>query len=96
MVALLVLTTSVMRGQESIRKVKSKVSPIYPELAQRLKVVGSVKLDVTIDATGTVTIVKPVGGHPLLIDSASKAMKAWKFEPGAESTEVIEFVFKSQ
>ena len=84
-----------MSGQESIRRVRSKVAPQYPDLAQRLKVSGSVKLDVTIDADGTVKLVKPVGGHPLLIEAASRAMKGWKFEPGTESTEVIEFKFNA-
>ena len=37
--------------------------------------------------------VKPLGGHPLLIDSAVAAVKQWKYEPGDEATEVVEFQF---
>src|SRR5271163_3315215 len=36
------------------RKVKTKVSPVYPELARRMSVVGKVKLEVVITPDGRV------------------------------------------
>jgi protein TonB len=75
------------------RKIKSKVNPQYPELARKMNVSGSVKLELVIAANGQVKSVKPLGGHPLLIDAAQNAVKQWRYEPGAEGTEVVEIRF---
>ena len=38
-------------GQEEItRKVKSKVAPVYPELARRMNITGVVKVQITVAA----------------------------------------------
>ena len=84
---------ALLNAQEGGRKVISKVIPAYPELARRLNIQGTVKLQVTITKDGAVKMVKPIGGHPLLIDSAVAAMKAWKYEPGSEETFTVEFKF---
>jgi TonB family protein len=75
------------------RKIKSKVNPQYPELARKMNVSGSVKLELVVAANGQVKSVKPLGGHPLLIDAAQNAVKQWRYEPGAEGTEVVEIRF---
>jgi TonB family protein len=76
------------------RKAKSKVTAVYPELAKRMNVSGTVKIEVVITPAGTVKSAKPVGGHPLLIDAAMDAVKKWKFEPAAaETTQVVQFDF---
>ena len=76
------------------RKIKVEVKPAYPELARRMAVSGSVKLEVTVAPNGTVKNVKVVGGHPLLIDSAVDAVKRWKYEAAPqETTQVVEFKF---
>jgi len=89
-----VLSTSlVVIGAEVQRKARVKISPQYPEIAKRMNIVGSVKLEVQIAPNGTVKTVRPLGGHPLLIDSAVSAMKQWKYEAGDEGTEIVEFQF---
>lgn len=80
-------------GTDVPRKAKVKTPPHYPELARRMNIVGSVKLAVQIAPDGTVKTVKPLGGHPLLVDSAVAAVKQWKYEPGDEATEIVEFQF---
>lgn len=75
------------------RKVKLKVSPQYPELARRMNVTGAVRLEILIAANGQVKSVKPLGGHPLLIDAAESAVKQWRYEPGIEATEIVEIRF---
>jgi TonB family protein len=82
-----------LHGAEPERKVLSRVKPAYPELARQMNVTGTVKLEVVIAANGTVKSVKPVGGHPLLIQSASDALRKWQFAPGAETKTIIEFQF---
>lgn len=89
-----VLSTSLVAfGADVPRKAKVKVPPQYPDIARRMNIVGSVKLEVQIASNGTVKTVKPIGGHPLLIDSAVAAVKQWKYEPGDEGTEIVEFQF---
>lgn len=64
------------------RAVKSRVPPVYPEIAKRMRISGSVKLDVTVDAAGNVTDVKTVSGSHMLSPAAEDAVRKWKFEPG--------------
>ena len=81
-------------AQDEARRLKTKVAPIYPELARKMNVTGIVKVQVTIAANGTVKNAKVVGGHPLLVDPAMDAVRKWKFEPGPEdSTQVVECRF---
>ena len=82
-------------GQEEIgRKVKSKVSPSYPDLARRMNIVGVVKVLVTVAPNGTVKDTKLMGGHPVLANAALEAVKKWRFEAGPQdSTGIVEFRF---
>ena len=76
------------------RKVKTRVVPDYPILARQMNVTGKVKIEATIAADGRVTSTRVVGGSPLLVNSASDALKKWRFESGTkETTEIIEFDF---
>jgi TonB family protein len=79
---------------EITRKVKTKVAPVYPELARRMSISGVVKVQVVVAQNGTVKSTKVVGGHPLLVNAATDAVKKWKFEPAAEETTgIVEFRF---
>jgi TonB family protein len=82
-------------GQEQIdRKVKSKVAPVYPDLAKRMNITGVVKVQITVAANGSVKEAKVVGGHPVLANAALEAVKKWRFETGPEgSTGLVEFHF---
>jgi TonB family protein len=80
--------------EETARKTKSRVEPIYPELARKMKITGMVKVRVTIAANGSVKRVSLVGGHPLLANAALDAVKRWHFEVAPEeSTQIVEFRF---
>ena len=78
---------------EPARKVVSRVKPAYPELARQMNVTGTVKIEVVIAADGSVKRLKPLGGHPLLIQSASEALKKWRYASGPETTTIVEFQF---
>lgn len=81
-------------AEESGRKVRTRITPVYPELARRMNLTGSVKVQVVIAANGNVKSTKVVGGHPLLVESSLDAVKKWKYEPAnEESTETVEFKF---
>jgi TonB family protein len=79
---------------EGKRKVKSKSSPAYPELARRMSVTGKVKIEVIITPDGRVRSTRVIGGHPLLVQTCQDAVKEWKFFPAPEeTTQVVEFDF---
>ena len=68
------------------RAIKSKIAPVYPEIAKRLHVTGIVKLEVTVDPDGKVTAVKTLSGNHVLADAAEEAVRKWKFVPGPKET----------
>jgi TonB family protein len=81
-------------GDESGRKIKSRVSPQYPELARKVNARGTVKIEIVITPAGIVKSTKVIGGHPLLVNAAEDAVKKWRYEPASEeTTTVIEFNF---
>jgi TonB family protein len=85
------------KGDELPRKAKLKVEPVYPEVARRMSIGGTVRLAVVIAPNGTVKSSKPVGGHPLLVNAATDAIRRWRFEPGStESSGIVEFKFQPQ
>ena len=88
------LLASAAGWSETARKVVDKVKPAYPELARQMNVSGTVKIEVVIAANGSVKSLKPLGGHPLLIQSASEALRKWRYAPGPETTIIVEFKFR--
>jgi len=76
------------------RTIKQRGNATYPELAKKMNVQGTVKIEVMVAANGTVKSAKALGGHPLLIDAAMNAARQMKFEPAASETrEEIPFNF---
>jgi protein TonB len=57
------------------------VLPIYPELAMRAHVAGSVVLEATINAEGRVVDVRVLRSIPLLDKAAVDAVRQWEFTP---------------
>jgi TonB family protein len=80
---------------EIVRRAKSKVQPSYPELARKMNIAGTVKVEVVVNPNGTVKEARVMGGHPVLANAALDAAKQWRFEPApGESTGVIDFKFE--
>ena len=76
------------------RKLVRREEPAYPNIAARMNLHGVVKLKIWISPEGTVRRLEYIGGHPLLAESALKAVKAWKYEAYArESTTIVEVRF---
>jgi len=83
--------------EEGKRKIKSRSNPSMPELARRMNISGKVKIEVVIAPDGHVKSSRPIGGHPVLVQSCLDSVKDWKFETGPEeTTQIIEFDFKPQ
>jgi len=76
------------------RKIVRKTLPVYPEVARRMNLSGTVKVIAVVAPDGKVTTVQPVGGSPVLLQSAQDAVSKWKFAPASgESKESIELHF---
>ena len=83
------------QNEDLVRRAKSKVQPFYPDLARKMNITGTVKIEVVVAPNGTVKDARVVGGHPVLASAALDAAKKWRFEPAAaESTGVIDFKFE--
>ncbi len=69
-----------------------RVSPVYPEMARRVRQRGSVEMQAQILKDGTVGKVEVVSGPTLLRNAAVDAVKQWRYRPAylsgspAEST----------
>lgn len=87
-----------MRAQqeqtESHRKLVNRVMPLYPSLAHRMGLSGSVKIEAVVAPNGTVKSVEILGGHPVLAQAGVDAVRRSKFEASAHEThEVVIFNF---
>ena len=83
------------QNDEIVRRAKNKVQPTYPELARKMNLVGTVKIEVVVAPNGSVKDARVVGGHPVLAGAALDAAKKWRFEPAStESSGVIDFKFE--
>lgn len=79
---------------ENARKIKSRVIPAYPELARAMNVKGVVRLEALVTPAGDVKSIRVVGGHPVLVEAAQRAVYKWRWERvGHESSESIELRF---
>ncbi len=78
----LMLVITLPAGAANDRAVKTKVPPVYPELAKRMKITGVVKVEATVDADGKVTGVKTLSGSSALTNAAEDAVRKWKFAAG--------------
>ena len=86
-----------VKTEELSRKAKTKVAPVYPDIARRMSITGTVKLAVIVAPNGSVKSSKVVGGHPVLVNAAMDAMKQWRFEAApTESSGIVEFKFQPQ
>jgi len=70
------------------RKIKNRIVPEYPELAKKTRITGVARVQLIVTPEGTVKDVKELGGSPVLLAALVRAVKQWKYEPGAKDTEV--------
>jgi len=90
----LVVALAIPATAANERAIKSRVAPVYPEIAKRLRIAGPVHLEVTVDPEGKVTGVKAVSGSQVLSPAAEDAVRKWRFVPAAAtSTVYVEVTF---
>lgn len=57
------------------------VQPVYPHMAQQMRIQGIVRLHAIISTDGRVTELNFVSGPPQLVQAAMDAVKQWRFSP---------------
>ena|ERR1700688_1451613 len=83
------------QAEHAERKIITKVDPVYPDLAKRMHLGGVVKVEAIVRPNGNVKSTRVVGGNPVLIESATDAIRKWKFETASsESTEILQLTFE--
>jgi TonB family protein len=86
-----------LAADEPGRRITKRVMPVYPVLANKMKLSGTVKLTAVVAGSGQVTSIEVIGGHPVFIAAASDAAKQYTFQAAnAESRETLTFVFAPQ
>jgi TonB family protein len=69
------------------RKVISVVKPGYPQTLKDLHIEGLVRLKAIVLPNGSVSTIQVIGGNPILVENAIKAVKNWKYAPAPSQTE---------
>ena len=85
----IVLLVGAMNATAQSRKVIHREEPDYPELAKKMNLHGTVKLKIWVSPDGTVRRLEYVGGHPILAESALKAVKGWHYEAATKESNTI-------
>jgi TonB family protein len=85
---LLAVPLQAQQGEAS-RKLLRRVEPRYPDDLKRHDIGGVVRLSIEISPQGAVHKISPIGGNPILVESAMSAVKQWKYAP-ADSTQTLE------
>jgi TonB family protein len=72
------------------KRIVTKVEPVYPEKARSAGMEGLVVLDVVVAPDGSVERLRPLAGPDVLVQSATKAVQSWRFEPYLSSGKAVE------
>jgi TonB family protein len=87
-------TAAAQKTDKVGRRVLQNVKPEYPAVLRAAHLGGTVRLTVTVSASGNVTKIELLGGNPVLAESAIKAVTRWKFAPAAAPTsEEVQITF---
>jgi len=70
------------------RKLVYKVDPDYPWDLKRAHIGGVVRMILIVNPHGSVDSISVIGGNPVLVDTAQRAVRRWKYSP-ADSESII-------
>jgi periplasmic protein TonB len=79
-------------GNVSAANLIRKITPVYPPLAKQARVQGTVRFSAIIGKDGTIQNLQLVSGHPLLVPSATEAVKQWVYKPTLLNGEPVEVI----
>jgi periplasmic protein TonB len=67
-----------------------RVEPVYPILAQRIHLSGTVELRAIISKDGSVINLEVMSGHPMLAQAAVDAVRQWRYRPTLLNNQPVE------
>jgi TonB family protein len=76
------------KHEAAARKLLTQVEPDYPADLKRAAIGGVVRLDIVVAPGGKVENIVVAGGNPILAESATRAVKRWKYAPAAAATNI--------
>jgi TonB-like protein len=77
------------------RKIVAQVSPVYPTLARKMNLTGTVRLLAIVGPGGKVVRTEVLGGSPVLVPPAAEAVSKCRWETSPEeSKEIVEIKFQ--
>ena len=72
--------------------VVKRVPPAYSKELRKKHIQGAVVMTVFVSKDGDVEEVKPISGHPALVQIATDAVKQWKYRPHMAEGAAVEMV----
>jgi protein TonB len=81
----------ILSSKGAERRLVHQVSPVYPKEAKAAGLEGTVVLRTFVDDRGKVASVTLVEGNPMLADSATRAVKQWRYRPYARDGKTLPF-----
>jgi TonB family protein len=81
----------ILSSKGAERRLVHQVSPVYPKEAKAAGLEGTVVLRTFVDDRGYVASVTLVEGNPMLADSATRAVKQWRYRPYARDGKILPF-----
>jgi len=79
-------------GNVQSAKLLNQPKPAYPPLARQARIQGVVRFNAVIGRDGTIQNLTLVSGHPLLVPSATEAVRQWRYQPTMLNNEPVEVV----
>jgi protein TonB len=74
----------------SLGLLEKRVEPVYPIIALRARVQGTVQLHAIISKEGHIKNLQLIEGHPMLVEAAIAAVQQWQYQPYQVSGEPVE------
>ncbi|MGD0417186.1 MAG: energy transducer TonB [Terriglobales bacterium] len=75
------------------RKIVNKVDAVYPELARKLQISGTVRLEAVVEPNGKLKLTQVIGGNPVLAKAAVEAIEKWKWAPAPQETKELVVIY---
>ena len=79
-------------GNVQAARLVNQPKPVYPPLARQARIQGTVRFNAIIGKDGRIENLTLVSGHPLLVPSATEAVKQWVYKPTLLNGEPVEVV----
>ena len=74
----------------AVGMLQTRIEPVYPSIALKAHVQGTVLLHAIIATDGHVENIQLIQGHPMLVEAAINAVRQWRYAPYRLSGEPVE------